>query len=450
MAKTDVKDFTNCSLFKGIFFFSLPLIFTNLLQVLFNISDIAVAGHFAGTGPLGSIGSTSQLIFMFTGLLMGLGGGINVIVAYYIGAKSKKDIDESVHTAFVISLIFGVALTFVGLIFARPVLVLMKTKPELLDGAITYFKIYVLGMPAVAIYNYGNAVLSAAGDTKRPLYFLSAAGVINICLNLFFVIVCKLSCNGVAIASIISQYTSAVLVMIALCKGLGDIKFSFKRISVKKDKVQRILKIGVPAGLQNVIFATANIFIQTGINSFDAVMVSGIAACSNLDLIVYDVMNAFYTACATFIGQNYGAGKKKRILQTMIISNGYAFVYGWIMSISFKLFGTQWLSIFTSDPAVIAAGLLRLNIMFFTFPFASFMDNTIAASRGLGKTFGPSIMVLLGSCVFRIVWVYTIFAHFKTIPSLFLLYIFSFCLTAIAEMIYFACIYSKIPEKREA
>lgn len=442
--KTYEKDLTEVPLFKGIFFYSAPLILTNLLQVLFNIADVAVVGRFAGALPLGSVGSTSQLLFFFTGLLMGLSGGINVIVAYYIGAKSKKDISESVHTAFIISLIAGIILMIVGFFFARPILTLIKTKPELLDGAVTYFSIYMLSMPGVAIYNYGNAVLGAAGDTKRPLYFLTISGVVNIILNLFFVIVCDMDCAGVALSTVISQYISAILVMIPLFIGIGDVKFSLKSFRLNGEKSRRILKIGVPAGLQNSIFAFSNTVIQVGVNSFDAIMVAGTSASSNLDNIIYNVMGAFYTANATFIGQNYGAKKKKRILQSSIISNGYALFFGIVISILLYIFGRQAIGLFTTDEKVIEAGLLRLNIMVFSYPVASFMDNTIAANRGLGKTVVPSIIVLIGSCLFRIVWVYTIFAWFKTIPSLFLLYIFSWALTAIAEIIYFIREYRKI------
>lgn len=444
MNRTYSKDLTSGSLSKGIFFYSLPLLFSNLLQVLFNVADIAVVGRFAGTMALGSVGSTSQLLFLFTGLMMGMGGGINVIVAFYIGAKKQKDTDEAVQTGFIVSMLFGLMVGAIGLILARPAITLIKTKPELIEGAVTYFKIYMLGMPGIALFNYGNAVLSAAGDTKRPLFYLSLAGIINIILNLFFVIVCKMSCGGVALATIISQYISAVLTMIALGKGIGEVRFTLKKLSLNREKTVRILKIGIPSGLQNAIFAVANTFIQVGINSFDAIMVAGVAATTNLDTIVYSSMGAFYTACATFIGQNYGAGNKKRILYSTILGNLYALIVGIIISTSFHIFDRQWISIFTADPAVIEAGILRINIMWFSFPFATFMDNTLAANRGLGKTFIPSIIVFVGSCLFRILWVYTVFAWFGTIESLFLLYIFSWILTAAAEIVYFVRQYRKI------
>lgn len=443
-SKSYEKDLTKGSLVTGILFYSIPLIFSNLLQVLFNLADIAVVGRFAGTIPLGAVGSTTQVLFIFTGLIMGLGGGINVIVAYFIGAHSKKELNDSVHTSFIIAIIIGLVLAVFGFVFAESIMRLIKTKPELLSGAVIYFKIYILGVPGVALYNYGYGVLSAAGDTKRPLYYLTVAGIVNIILNLIFVIYLKMDCAGVALASVISQYISAVLVMVPLFRGIGDIKFSLKKLVLNERIAIRVLKIGIPSGLQNAIFAFANTFIQVGVNSFDAVMVAGTAASSNLDPIVYNAMGAFYIACATFIGQNYGAGNKKRIKHTIIIANGYSFVLGAIIGLCFYLFGQTLLGIFTTDPDVIQAGLLRLRIMSFSYCFATFMDNTISANRGLGKTFVPSIIVLIGACFFRIIWIYTVFAYFKTIPSLFLLYIFSWSLTAVAQIIYFIRQYKSI------
>lgn len=442
--KSYEKDLTKGSVIKGIFFYSIPLIFSNLLQVLFNIADIAVVGRFAGTIALGAVGSTAQILFLFTGLIMGLSGGINVIVAYFIGSKNKKNLDDSVNTSFIISILFGIGLAILGFVLAAPVMKLIRTKPELLEGATVYIRIYMLGIPGAAIYNYGYAVLSAAGDTKRPLYYLSFAGIINVILNLFFVINLNMDCAGVALASAISQYISAILVMLPLIKGIGDIKFTLKKLNYSKEIARRIFKVGIPSGMQNAIFAIANTYIQYGVNSFDAIMVAGTAAASNLDPIVYNVMGAFYTACATFIGQNYGAGIKKRIKQSIIVANGYSFLAGTLVCIFFYIFGYKLLGIFTLDPEVIEAGMLRLRIMSFSYPFATFMDNTMAASRGLGKTFIPSIIVLIGSCLFRILWIYTVFAYFKTIPSLFLLYIFSWIITATAQIIYFIKIYKSI------
>ncbi len=441
--KQDLKDLTKGSLGKQILLFSLPLMVSNVLQVLFNMADVAVVGQFAGPMALGAVGSTTTLVTMFTGFLIGLSGGINVLVALHYGAKSKKDLTETIHTSALISLMAGILLTLVGVSFARGILEMLHTKPELIDGAVLYLRIYFLGMPALAIYNFGNAVFSAVGDTKRPLRYLSLAGVINVVLNLFFVIVCGMDVAGVALASIISQYLSAVLILAALFRCREMFALQPKLLRMNKEKCQDILRIGLLSGMQNAIFQIANLFIQVGVNSFDATLVAGNSAAANADALVYDVMAAFYTACGSFMGQNFGARKKGRVLKSYFISLAYSFGAGLIMGLGLVCCGELFLALFTKEPAVIAAGMKRLTIMGCSYCVSAFMDATIAASRALGKGVIPTIIVIMGSCVFRVIWVHTIFAHFKTIPSLYLLYIFSWSITAIAEMIYFAKVYKK-------
>ena len=321
---------------------------------------------------------------------------------------------------------------------------MMNTKPELIDQAILYMKIYSLGMPAMAVYNFGNGVLSAIGDTKRPLIYLSIAGVVNVLLNLFFVIVCHMAAAGVATASAISLYISASLVMIHLLRRTDDCKVSLRKICLHPKACKAVLMLGIPTGLQNGIFAIANLFVQTGVNSFDAVMVSGNAAAANADSLIYNVMFSFYTACASFIGQNWGAGNKKRMLKSYRVSLTYAFIFGAILGGLLLVFGPQFLSLFATEPAVIDAGMQRIRIMAFSYAFSCFMDGSIAASRGIGKSIPPTIIVILGSCVFRIVWIYTVFAHFQTISSLYLLYIFSWGITGLAETLFFVVSFKKI------
>lgn len=434
---------TTGPLAKNILIFSIPLVFTNLLQVFFNIADIAVVGRFAGTIPLGAVGSTAQLLFMWTGLLMGIGGGVNAIVAYYIGAADKKNTHSASQTCYILCLLIGVIAMLAGIIFARPLLILIKTNEQLLDGAVSYFSIYMLGIPAVALYNYGTGVLNAAGDTKRPFLYLTFSGILNVILNLIFVITLNMSCAGVALASTISQYAACFLTLAALRTNLCGINLHLFGFKINREMALKLLKIGIPSGLQNSIFAIANTFVQVGINSFDSVMIAGVAASANLDNVVYNCMNAFYVAGAAFISQNYGAKNKVRIRRTIIISNAYSFSTGLFLGAILFFFGPLLLSIFTKDPQVITSGMERVRIMAFSYCITTFMDNTLAANRGLGKTFIPSIIIMLGSCVFRIIWVYTIFAWFKTIASLFLLYAFSWTITAIFEIIYFRIIYKK-------
>lgn len=441
------QDLTTGSLWKQILLFSVPLMISNVLQVLFNMADIAVVGRFAGSEALGAVGSTATLVALFTGILIGISGGINVLVALHIGAKSTKDVKETVHTAALVSLGVGVLLLIVGVFFSGEILTLLNTKEELIDGANRYLAIYFLGMPALALYNFGNAVFSAAGDTKRPLLYLMIAGFVNVVLNLFFVIVCGMDVEGVAIASVISQYISAVLVVgnLMLCK--EDYGIRIKELRIYKNKFKALATLGLPAGMQNAIFQIANLFVQAGVNSFSATMVSGNSAAANADALVYDVMAAFYVACGTFMSQNYGAKKKERVLKSYFVSLAYSFGVGLLLGLSLVVFGRTFLGLFTTEAAVVDAGMKRLTIMGFSYCISAFMDCTIAASRGLGKTIVPTFVVIMGSCVFRIIWVNTIFAYFGTISSLYLLYVFSWSITAVAEIAYFVWVYRESMRK---
>lgn len=435
------RNLTKGNLWKQIFVFSLPLMISNLLQVLFNMADIAVVGRFAGSTALGAVGSTTTLVTLFTGFLIGMAGGVNVLIARYLGAKRPKSVEDAAHTAVIICQLTGIVIMAVGLLFAYDILHLLHTKDELIAGAALYLRIYFLGMPALAIYNYGNAVFSAVGNTKKPLYYLTFAGIVNIVLNLFFVIVCRMDVAGVALASVISQYISAILILISLFRSKEVYGLCFSKLRLNGKMASAILMIGLPSAVQYGIFQLANLFIQFGVNSFDATMVAGNSAAANADGLVYDVMAAFYTACSSFIGQNYGARNKDRVRKTFLITLTYSFGAGAVIGLVLELFGRQFLGLFTSEAAVIDAGMNRLVIMGFSYAISAFMDNAIAASRGLGKSVVPTIIVIMGSCVFRIIWVYTVFAYFRTVPSLYLLYIFSWSITAMVEMLYFRKVY---------
>ncbi len=277
------------------------------------MSDVAVVGRFAGSTALGAVGSTSTFVTLFTGFLIGLSNGVNVLVARFYGARHPKDVSKTVHSALVVSLLAGILLLAVGLFGSPALLRLLNTKEDLLPGAILYLRVYFLGMPALALYNYGNAVFSSIGDTKKPLAYLSVAGVVNILLNLFFVIICKLDVAGVALASTIAQCLSAGLILHALTKVEDCYALDLHSIRLDLGTTKRILMLGIPAGLQNAIFAIANLFIQAGVNSFDSLMVKGNSAAANADAMIYDAMAAFYMACASFMSQNYGAGKLDRM-----------------------------------------------------------------------------------------------------------------------------------------
>lgn len=439
----DSKKLLTGSLWKGILLFSLPLFVSNLLQVLFNMTDVAVIGKFSSPEALGAVGSTTILVTLFTGFLIGLGNGINVLIARYLGQRNSKNVHDALHTSFVLSVIMGIILFLLGFFFSKYLLIWLKTKDEFIDGATLYLKIYFIGMPANALYNFGNACYSAKGNTKRPLIFLGISGIFNVGLDLLFVIVFKMSVEGVALASIISQYISATLLMISLMKEKTDIRLIIKDIRLYDGYSRLVLSLGLPSGFQSAIFAIANLFIQSGVNSFDGGVVKGNSAAQNADSITFNVMAAFYTACASYMSQNFGAGNQKRVKQSYLIALVYSFLTGALMGVFFLTLGRPFLRIFTNEEQVVEAGYERLKIMAFSYAFGAFMDNTIAASRGIGKSLIPTIIVITGSCVFRVIWVYTIFAHFHTITSLYLVYIFSWVITAIFEIAYFLYAYKR-------
>ena len=444
MSEGDKGFFLQGSLFKTIFIFSLPLIFTNLLQVLFSFTDVAVLGRFASAESMGSVGSVAILVFMCTGFLTGIGSGVNSVAAFYIGADNKKSVSDTVHTSAILCVTAGVAVCVSGILFARPVLQLMGTKAILIDGSVTYFKIYMLGMPALAFYNFGNGILSASGDTKSPLKFLSISGVVNVVLDLVFVICFNMDIAGVAVASISSLYISAFLVFLKLYKRNDALAFRFKNLRLNKFILYKLIKICIPAGMQNVIFAFANIFIQVGINSFDAAMVIANSAAANSDSLVYNTMIAFYVAGSTAIAQNYGAKNKKGILKSCFISVAYSFLAGLFLGVLLLLFGRYFLAVFTSEPHIIELGMERLTIMAFSYCLSAFMDAALASSRGLGETIIPTVIVIIGSCILRILWIYTVFGFFGTVLSLYLVFPVTWIITATAECIYFAKLYRNI------
>ena len=438
-------EMTRGSLWKNILLFSLPLMLTQVLEVLFNLSDVAIAGKYAYNTyvALGAVGSTTTLVSLFTGLLIGMGAGVNVAVARWLGIGDEESVEHTTHSSLLLCLGMGLVTCLICVCFAEPMLRLLNTKEDFLPGAVLYLRIYALGLPGMGIYNCGNGILSATGDTKRPLVYLSVAGVLNVILNLVFVIGCRMSAEGVAIASAIAQWVSAGLIFVHLLRRRDACRLELRKLRIHRMAAKRILMIGIPSGMQNAIFAVANLFVQAGLNSFDEITVSGAAAAANADTLIFNMMAAFYTACASFVSRNWGAGRKDRILKSYYISMLYAFLAGAIFGGLMLLLGRQFLYLFASEEAVIDAGMDRLRIMAFSYGIGALMDASIAASRGLGKSIAPTVMVILGSCVFRVIWIYTVFAFFHTVPSLYLLYIFSWVITGIAEFLYFRATYKK-------
>ena len=436
-------DLTSGPMLQKIILFSVPLAASSILQLLFNAADVVVVGRFAGSTALAAVGSNGALINLLVNLFVGLSLGANVVAARCFGARDEKGVQDTVHTAVALGLVSGVLLAVVGFCAARGLLELMSCPEDVISLSTLYLKIYFIGMPMTMLYNFSSALLRAVGDTKRPLYCLAAAGIINVVLNLVFVIGFSMSVAGVALASAISQCVSAGLILHALTRVQDCYALHFREAKLDPAMTKSILALGLPAGFQNAIFAIANLFIQAGVNSFDSLMVKGNSAAANADPLIYDCMAAFYMACASFMSQNYGAGKPDRVKKSYFISLAYSFGVGLALGGGLFLFGRQFLALFTTESAVIDAGMKRVGVMALAYCISAFMDCTIAASRGLGKTVVPTVIVIMGSCVFRVIWVYTIFAHFHTIPSLYLLYPCSWALTAIAEILYFIHCYKQ-------
>ena len=450
MKKKHEIDMTGGPLAVNILLFSLPLMMSQILEVLFNLSDVAIAGKFADYRALGAVGSTTLLVSLFIGFLLGMGNGVNVCAARRLGAGDARGTERTVCSSFVMCVLIGVVVGVLCFAFSRPLLELLRTKDEFIDGAELYLKIYALGMPAMGIFNFGNGVLSASGETKRPLTYLTIAGVLNVILNLFFVIVCGKAADGVAIASVISEYLSAFLIVRHLVMRRDSCRLRFSRAYIDADCCRSVLMLGIPSGIQSAIFAVANLFVQSGVNSFDAMLVSGNSAAANADTLIYNVMAAFYVGCSSFVSRNLGAGKHDRVKKSYVVGLVYSFAVGSLLGGLLLIFGREFLSVFANEPEVIECGMERIHIMGWSYAISAFMDCTIAASRGIGKAVVPTVIVILGSCVFRVAWVYTVFAYFRTITSLYLLYSFSWVITATAEITYFVICYKRIVKLAES
>lgn len=443
-------EMTSGSIWKNMLIFSLPLILAQVLQVLFNLSDVAVAGKFADYKALGAVGSTSLLVSLFIGFLLGMGNGVNVCAARRLGAGDERGTERTVCSSFMMCFLIGTIVGLLCFVFSRPLLELLHTKDEFIDGAELYLKIYSLGMPAMGIFNFGNGVLSACGETKRPLTYLTIAGVLNVILNLFFVIVCGKAADGVAIASVIAEYLSAFLIVRHLVTRRDSCRLRFSRSYIDAGCCRNVLMLGIPSGIQSAIFAVANLFVQSGVNSFDAMLVSGNSAAANADTLIYNVMAAFYLGCSSFVSRNLGAGEYGRVKKSCIVGLVYSFAVGALLGGLLLIFGREFLSVFANEPEVIDCGMERIRIMGWSYAISALMDCPIAASRGIGKTVVPTVIVIIGSCVFRVAWVYTVFAYFRTITSLYLLYSFSWVITAAAEITYFVICYKRMVKLAES
>lgn len=418
-----------------ILIFSIPLILSGILQLLFNAADVVVVGRFAGSQSLAAVGSTSSLINLLTNVFIGLSVGANVLIARYYGAGQEKEVSDTVHTAVFLSIICGIILCVAGIALAGPLLELMGTPEDVLGKSIRYMRIYFLGMPVMLLYNFGSAILRAIGDTKRPLYYLTAAGAVNVALNLIFVIGWKMDVAGVALATIISQCISAGCIVGCLIKSKSCFRLCPAQMRIHKDKLIRIVKIGLPAGMQGAIFSISNVLIQSSVNSFGSVAMAGNTAAANVEGFVYTSMNAMHQTAVSFTSQNLGGKQYGRISRVLFQCLTIVMLIGLLMGNGVFLMGRRIMGIYSTDSEVIEYGMLRLSVICTTYLLCGIMDTMVGAIRGLGYSVIPMIVSLVGACGLRIVWIMTVFQWKRSLFTLYISYPISWAITFMAHVI---------------
>lgn len=424
-------DMLHGSLLDKILLFALPLAASSILQQLFNSADAAVAGRFAGNQALAAVGGNAPVVSLIINLFVGMSVGANVIIANYIGQKNTKKVHEAVHTVYIMALVLGIVMMMMGQLIARPILILINTPSDVINLATLYLRIYFCGMPCVMIYNFGAAILRSVGDTKRPLYCLLISGVINVVLNVFFVVLCHLSVAGVAIATVIADTVSAGLVTWFLIRSNDIIKLNLRELTLKKEYIKKVVQIGAPAGLQGAVFSVSNVCIQAGINSFGTAAIAGSAAALNFEYFTYFSTNAFGQAAVTFVSQNYGARQFERCKKALRLSLISGMIVTAFMSIIFVAGRTPFISIYTNDSAAIQYGIVRMAIVEMFEFIACLYEIPGGALRGIGHSLLPAILTVFGSCGLRIVWIYTVFHKFHTFQVLMSVYLVTWIVTSI-------------------
>ena len=439
MRKSYEIDMCSGPLLSRILLFAIPLICSGVLQLVFNATDIIVVGRFVSSNAMAAVGSTSSLINLLVNFFIGISVGANVLVARFRGANDFDDAQETVQTALITAVAGGFVLIALGILLARPMLVWMATPDEVISQAVLYMRVYFIGMPATMLYNFGAAILRAVGDTRRPLYFLTLAGLVNVAGDLLFVLVLDMGVAGVAVATVISQIISATLIVLCLMRQDGMCNVNLRRMRFHRDKFLRIMQVGLPAGLQSVIFNISNVLIQSSINSFGATVVAGNTAASNIEGFVYTSMNALYQTSLSFTSQNLGARQFGRIDKILVRCLALVFVIGLVLGNGAHLLGQTLLGIYTGEPEVIAYGMMRLGVVSVTYCLCGMMDVVAGSVRGLGYSILPMLVSLVGACVFRIIWIFTVFRWQHTLFSLYISYPISWALTICAHLVcYFA------------
>ena len=447
--KSNEIDMTTGPLIPKILAFSLPLMLSGILQLLFNAADIIVVGQFTSAQAMAAVGSTGSLNNLIVNIFLGLSIGSSVLMARFYGAKSRENIHTLIHTSILLAIVSGCTLIILGQILAHPLLTLMGTPSDVIDQSILYMRIVFLGMPAMLTYDFGAGILRAVGDTRRPLLYLFIAGIINVCLNLISVIIFGMGVAGVALATITSQYISALLVLRCMIKSDSVYKLSLRELRIRKRMLLQIIRIGIPAGVQGALFSISNVLIQSSINSFGSLVMAGNTAASNIEGFVYTSMNAVYQASTNFTSQNVGAHKTKNITPVLLSCILIVTAVGLILSTIVEIFAYQLLGIYTSDPEVISYGIERLHVVCLTYFLCGLMDTACGSIRGLGYSIAPTLVSLAGACGLRILWVYTIFQVYRTQFVLYLSYPVSWAVTFIVHIICFIIFSNKWKRKIE-
>lgn len=430
-------DMCNGSIMDKLISFSFPLMLTSILQLMFNAVDIIVVGRFSGSRSLAAVGSTTALINIFTNLFIGISLGANVLAARYYAAEKEKEMSEAVHTAITLALVSGIIMAFVGVGASRFALTLMDTPDDVISLSVLYMRIYFMGMPFFMLYNYGAAILRAVGDTKRPLFYLIAAGLTNVALDILLVVVIPLNVAGVAVGTVTSQMISCILVLRCLYKSEGCYQLRFSRLMIKGDHLKLIFQVGIPAGIQSTVINFSNALLQSSVNSFGSTAMAGYTAANNIMGFLYSAVNAVTQACMSFTSQNYSVRKQKRmdrvLMNCIILTVGVSA----LMGIGAYVFGSQILRIYTSDPDVILCGLEVLSITTVPYFLCGIMDLFPGAMRGMGHSGVPMILSVIGTVGTRIVWVYLFFPNHRSLHFLFISYPASWMLTIIMQAICF-------------
>jgi len=445
-------DMLNGALLPNVIKFAVPLMLSSILQLLFNAADMIVVGRYGDDSSLGAVGSTGPLVNLLTNLFVGLSISTGVLVARYYASKQQKKLTDTIQTSMSISVISGVILAVIGLIFVHPILVLMNAKGVILDKAVVYLRIYFLGMPSMMVYNFGSAILRSVGDTRRPMIYLTISGVLNVCLNLLFVIVFRMDVAGVALATILAQTLSAFLIVRCLVVDKQEIHYDIRHPYIDKSKLKKIARIGIPAGFQGVIFSLANVVIQSSVNELGDMVIEGNSAAVNIEGFVYVSMNAFHQASIAFTGQNIGAGKTERVRPIFWTSEACVFTVGTVLGYLTLLFGRELLGIYTSSSSVIDAGMVRIRMIMTTYMLCGMMDVCVGSIRGMGYSVLPTIVSLIGACFLRLVWLWTVFPlpRFHKASMIYITYPISWAVTFSVLLLCFLLLsrkYTKIKQK---